>query len=82
MPLKNSGQDVDRKVQEAIENAPESQKFYPTTRTYHGEWPKMATKSQGKGKKKLNKVCNNQQEWDDFMGDDKVTDEELESLEA
>jgi hypothetical protein len=45
----------------------EGQSYYPNTRTISGEWPKMATKGQGKGKKTISKACADQKEYTEFM---------------
>ena len=45
----------------------EGQQYFPATRTIGGEWPKMATKGQGRGKKPVNKACADQAEYDEFM---------------
>jgi len=86
MPLKNSGQDIDKNVQEAIDKAPEGMTFYPTTRTYQGEWPKWAEVeiSRGKGKPKLKKgkACANQEEYDAFMAQGSKAEEKEETLES
>lgn len=58
----------------------EGQTYYPASRKICAEWPKMATRSNGKGKPKTNKACANQAEYDEYVNSGKK--EPLESLEA
>jgi hypothetical protein len=54
----------------------EGQSYYPATRTIQSEWPKMATKGQGRGKKPISKVCDDQNAYDEFMEGDIVDKDE------
>ena len=54
------------------EGLTEGQQYFPASRTIGGEWPKMATKGQGRGKKPVSKACADKAEYDEFMKGDIV----------
>ena len=56
----------------------EGERFYASTRKRVSEWPKMATRGEGKGKKPTSKPCYSQEEFDQFMaGGKKIEEPEL-----
>jgi hypothetical protein len=57
----------DQQTKEIKAGLNEGQTYYPATRTISGEWPKMATKGQGRGKKPISKACADQKEYTEFM---------------
>ncbi|MEE8289710.1 MAG: hypothetical protein V3R25_09900 [Nitrosomonadaceae bacterium] len=71
--------DVDPQIKEIEKGLSDGQKFYPATRTVCSEWPKMATRGNGKGKGKTSKACANQTEYDEYMKGAKV--DAVESVE-
>ena len=57
----------DPQVKEIEKNLVDGQVFYPATRTIQSEWPKMATRGNGKGKKPTSQACKDQDEYDAYM---------------
>lgn len=57
----------DQQTKEIKAGLKEGQQYYPASRTIQSEWPKMATRGNGKGKKPTSQVCQNQAEYDEFM---------------
>ena len=47
---------------------PEGSTYYPSNRCILSEWPKMATRGNGKGKKSTCHVCSTQEEYDAYVG--------------
>lgn len=58
---------MDAQTKEINKGLKEGQKYYPSSRTIQSEWPKMATRSNGQGKKKTSQVCANQEEFDAYI---------------
>lgn len=61
----------DDQTKEIEKTLKEGQTYYPASRTIQSEWPKMATRGNGRGKKPTSQVCNNQAEYDAYMADGK-----------
>lgn len=80
--MQTLGQDVDPQIVAIKAALKPNQTFYQGTRCIHSEWPKMATRGNGKGKGKTSKACQDQDEYDAYMKGGKVDSTELENTEA
>jgi hypothetical protein len=70
----------DKQTKDIKAGLKKGQTYYPSSRIIIGEWPKMATRGNGKGKPQTSKACADQAEYDDYVNNGKT--EPLEPLEA
>lgn len=62
----------DPQTKEIEKGLKEGERYYAASRTIQGEWPKMATRGNGKGKKPSSKACANQSEFEAYMSGGKT----------